>query len=225
MGMPEVLYANNHFYMIKKDRDFLYEVSPIEALSLSAFSNREKYTKSDAAISEEVKDLESAERKWNFIDLIPKGIEVKLAENWKNKDMSKVKDFSKIEIISDWTFSTTYKGRVKRLSANQERIKKETGFALPMPTEEELKKESVGEIKVEKTDEEIPIHRLGRDNPIIHFGEVYMYEDDLGDQGYAMVMLRYRVMADCSFALLRYYLRVDDVVVRIYDTRIFNSFD
>mmetsp|Transcript_37516 Transcript_37516/g.36071 ORF Transcript_37516/g.36071 Transcript_37516/m.36071 type:complete len:88 (-) Transcript_37516:67-330(-) len=32
-------------------------------------------------------------------------------------------------------------------------------------------------------------------------------------------------MADCSFALLRYYLRVDDVLVRIFDTRIFNSFD
>jgi len=34
---------------------------------------------------------------------------------------------------------------------------------------------------VEETQEAIPIERLGRENPIIHFGEVYLYEDDLGD--------------------------------------------
>jgi len=69
------------------------------------------------------------------------------------------------------------------------------------------------------------VERLGRDNPIIHYGEVYLYEDDLGDTGYALSMTRYRVMGDCWFLLLRYYLRSDDVLVRIFDTRIFGSFD
>ncbi len=40
-----------------------------------------------------------------------------------------------------------------------------------------------------------------------------------------MCFTRYRVMADCFFVLLRYYLRVDEVLVRIFDTRIFHSFD
>ncbi len=67
--------------------------------------------------------------------------------------------------------------------------------------------------------------RLGRDNPILHFAEVYLYEDDLGDQGYCACTLRFRVMADCFYVLHRYYLRVDEVTVRIYDTRLFHSFD
>jgi type 2A phosphatase activator TIP41 len=40
-----------------------------------------------------------------------------------------------------------------------------------------------------------------------------------------MCMVRYRVMADCFFVLLRYFLRVDEVLVRLYDTRVFGSFD
>ncbi len=31
-------------------------------------------------------------------------------------------------------------------------------------------------------------------------------------------------MADCFFGLLRNYIRVDDVIVRIYDTRIYHEF-
>jgi hypothetical protein len=52
----------------------------------------------------------------NYIDMIPKNIEVKQADLWRKKDMSKVKDFKAIEIISDWTYSTPYKGSVKYLS-------------------------------------------------------------------------------------------------------------
>lgn len=72
---------------------------------------------------------------------------------------------------------------------------------------------------------EIPLARLGRDNPILHFGEIYLYEDDLGDQGYCCDSLRYRVMNDCFYVLHRYYLRVDEVIVRIFDTRLFHSYD
>lgn len=56
------------------------------------------------------------EAKLNVIDLIPHQIEVKQADLWKKKDMSKVKDFKQIEIISDWTYSTPYKGGIKYLS-------------------------------------------------------------------------------------------------------------
>ena len=32
-------------------------------------------------------------------------------------------------------------------------------------------------------------------------------------------------MSDCLYVLHRYYLRVDEVLVRIFDTRLFHSFD
>jgi hypothetical protein len=87
--------------------------------------------------------------------------------------MSKVKDFKQIEIISDWTYSTPYKGNVRYISKHSERIRKETSLELPAPLQ--------GKISVETTSEAIPLDRLGRDNPILHFGEIYLYEDDLGD--------------------------------------------
>mmetsp|Transcript_1614 Transcript_1614/g.2852 ORF Transcript_1614/g.2852 Transcript_1614/m.2852 type:complete len:126 (-) Transcript_1614:23-400(-) len=65
---------------------------------------------------------------------------------------------------------------------------------------------------------------LQPENPIIHFGEVYLFESDLDDCGYSMSKVRFRVMNDCFYILLRYYLRVDGVCVRIFDTRIFHAF-
>lgn len=65
---------------------------------------------------------------------------------------------------------------------------------------------------------------LSPDNPIKHFGEVYLFESDLEDCGYTMSKIRFRVMGDCFYILLRYYLRVDGVKVRIFDTRIFHEF-
>lgn len=37
-------------------------------------------------------------------------------------------------------------------------------------------------------------------------------------------LTRFRVMKDCFFGLLRNYLRVDNVLCRIIDTRIFHNF-
>jgi type 2A phosphatase activator TIP41 len=144
-------------------------------------------------------------------------LEVKDAGMWKKKDMSKIKDFKMIEIISDWTYSSPYKGSVRYVSNHIERIKNETSLL--------LSSNGKGEIRVEASDEAIPVEMLGRENPIIHFGEVYLYEDDLGDQGYVMMSLRFRVMKDCFYVLVRYYLRVDEVIVRIFDTRIFHHFE
>ena len=40
-----------------------------------------------------------------------------------------------------------------------------------------------------------------------------------------MSLARFRVMKDCFYILLRYYLRVDGVEVRIMDTRIYHDFE
>eukprot|EP01137_Pigoraptor_chileana_P013386 Opistho-2@66841 len=40
----------------------------------------------------------------------------------------------------------------------------------------------------------------------------------------ALLTARVRVMPTCFFALMRFFLRVDDVLVRIHDTRIFHEF-
>jgi type 2A phosphatase activator TIP41 len=70
----------------------------------------------------------------------------------------------------------------------------------------------------------IPVEMLGPDNPALVGGEVNLYEDELSDRGCSKSYLRYRVMADCWFILLRSYLRLDKVAVRILDTRLFHKF-
>ena len=63
-----------------------------------------------------------------------------------------------------------------------------------------------------------------RDLPILHFLDLQLYEDDLGDNGDSMVRLRLRVMPSCFLVLLRHALRVDGVLIRHHDTRLFHKF-
>ncbi len=51
-----------------------------------------------------------------------------------------------------------------------------------------------------------------------------LYEDEFGDKGYTMANVRFRVMEDCFFVLLRSYVRIDSVIVRILDTRLYHDF-
>eukprot|EP01015_Nassula_variabilis_P019864 TRINITY_DN3401_c0_g1_i2.p1 TRINITY_DN3401_c0_g1~~TRINITY_DN3401_c0_g1_i2.p1 ORF type:complete len:159 (+),score=29.93 TRINITY_DN3401_c0_g1_i2:66-542(+) len=78
--------------------------------------------------------------------------------------------------------------------------------------------------KIQRTEEELPVHKLGPENPILFYTELHLFDDDLGDCGLSTSNFRFRVMEDSFFGLLRFYLRVDDVIVRVYDTRIYHDF-
>lgn len=122
---------------------------------------------------------------------------------------------------SDWTYSTPYKGTTRYLSGAAKSIKEATDLDLAF----EENKENSESLRVERVAEAtIPFDKLGPENPIVHFAEVHLFECDLEDCGYAMSKVRYRVMGDCFYILLRYYLRTDGVNVRIFDTRIFHEF-
>lgn len=71
---------------------------------------------------------------------------------------------------------------------------------------------------------EIPLDLLGEENPILHYADVILFEDELGDKGFSKSNVRFRIMKNCFFVLLRSYTRVDHVMVRILDTRIFHEF-
>mmetsp|Transcript_40678 Transcript_40678/g.29950 ORF Transcript_40678/g.29950 Transcript_40678/m.29950 type:complete len:86 (+) Transcript_40678:85-342(+) len=67
MTMPEVFYGQNRLYMALPERNFLYEVAPVPALSLSSFAKRELQLRPGGEGCD----------KLNLIDLIPKNLEVK----------------------------------------------------------------------------------------------------------------------------------------------------
>lgn len=81
---------------------------------------------------------------------------------------------------------------------------------------------SVGSL--EPTNTPIPIALLRRPDPILFFDEVVLYEDELADNGIAMLSCKIRVMPARLLLLCRFFMRLDDVVFRIRDTRVFIEF-
>lgn len=102
----------------------------------------------------------------------------------------------------DWTFTTQYKGTLSGKCNNSN------------PTQEQS-------FKVEDTDERINIDKLKVRDEILFYDDVPLFEDELADHGTAEYSVKVRVMPKCLFVLARYYLRIDNALARINDTRLY----
>ncbi|KAA8563988.1 hypothetical protein EYC84_011987 [Monilinia fructicola] len=71
----------------------------------------------------------------------------------------------------------------------------------------------------------IPIALLKRQDPILFFEEVVLYESELDDNGISVFSCKLRVMPDRMLLLCRLFMRLDNVLVRIRDTRIYVDFN
>lgn len=101
----------------------------------------------------------------------------------------------------EWTFSTKYRGDFTFLSKD-------------------------GEVRQPNTEKEyqIDFDLLKRQDPILLFCELMLFEDELADNGTSTLSCKIRVMPTCFFVLMRFWCRVDDVAFRVFDTRIFHKF-
>ncbi|KAL0279099.1 UNVERIFIED_CONTAM: hypothetical protein PYX00_000721 [Menopon gallinae] len=95
----------------------------------------------------------------------------------------------------DWTFSTDYQGTL------------------------------VGDWKVESTNLKIDVNKLKQKDKILFYNDLTLFEDELHDNGTAILSVKIRVMPGSFFILLRYFLRVDNVLIKINDTRLYHEFD
>ena len=82
-----------------------------------------------------------------------------------------------------------------------------------------------GDFDWQDTEEELPIAKLLQPDPILFFDELILFEDELGDNGILMLLTKIRVMPTCLLLLCRLFLRIDDVIFRIRDTRVYVDFD
>ncbi|XP_034779332.2 TIP41-like protein isoform X1 [Acipenser ruthenus] len=96
----------------------------------------------------------------------------------------------------DWTYTTDYKGTL--LGDN-------------------LK------FKVTTTDDRIDMEKLKAREQIMFFEDVLLFEDELHDHGVSMVSVKIRVMPTSFFVLMRFFLRVDGVLIRTNDTRLYHE--
>lgn len=94
----------------------------------------------------------------------------------------------------DWTYTTQYSGTLS------------------------------GDRIVEKTSLEIDLEKLKQRETIHFYKEMILYEDELHDNGIAKLTVKIRVMSSGFFILARFFLRVDNLLVRMNDTRLHHEF-
>ncbi|CAF1067514.1 unnamed protein product [Rotaria magnacalcarata] len=93
----------------------------------------------------------------------------------------------------DWTYTTKYKGTLCSSGTSSWRI--------------------------ESTNQELDLEKLKRQEPILFYDELTLYEDELADNGTSNLTLKIRCMPSGFFILLRFFMRVDGVLARCFDTR------
>ncbi|XP_065121097.1 TIP41-like protein [Paramisgurnus dabryanus] len=120
-------------------------------------------------------------------------VKVACAQEWQE---SRADSEHSKEVVKhyDWTFTTDYRGT--------------------------LLGEHI-EMKVKPTTERIDLEKLKTREQIKFFEDVLLFEDELHDHGVSMISVKIRVMPTSFFALLRFFLRVDGVLIRIHDTRLY----
>ncbi|XP_075433118.1 TIP41-like protein isoform X1 [Ascaphus truei] len=124
-------------------------------------------------------------------------VKVACAEEWQESRSDS--DHSK-EVVKpyDWTYTTDYKGTF------------------------------IGDnlvFSVVPTTERIDTEKLKAREQIVFFEEVLLFEDELHDHGVSSLSVKIRVMPSSFFLLLRYFLRVDGVLIRMNDTRLYHEVD
>lgn len=95
----------------------------------------------------------------------------------------------------DWTYSTTYEGTL------------------------------FGDAYTEATNERINMEKLKEEEEILFYSDLTLFEDELHDNGVAVCSVKIRCMPSGFFALLRFFLRVDGVMMRIHDTRLYRAIE
>ncbi|KAL0365339.1 UNVERIFIED_CONTAM: TIP41-like protein [Sesamum angustifolium] len=133
-------------------------------------------------------------------------VEVPAAAKWKFRS----KPTDQVILDYDYTFTTPYSG-----SASVEK-NSEPGRGAA--------EESSCNAHWEDCQEEIDMVALASKEPILFYDEVILYEDELADNGVSLLTVKVRVMPSGWFLLLRFWLRVDGVLMRLRDTRMHCTF-
>ncbi|GLD73082.1 TIP41-like protein isoform X1 [Lates japonicus] len=122
-------------------------------------------------------------------------VKVACAQEWQE---SRADSEHSKEVVRpyDWTYTTDYKGTL--IGDNMQ-------------------------IKVTETAERIDMEKLKAREQIMFFDDVLLFEDELHDHGVSMISVKIRVMPTSFFLLLRFFLRVDGVLIRINDTRLYHE--
>jgi len=123
-------------------------------------------------------------------------LKVAYSKEWQKARENSHEGIKEVIKPFDWSYSTDYKGSL-------------------YPTAKQF----------EASAKEIPIELLKRPDPILFFDDVMLYEDELADNGVSMLSCKIRVMPARLLLLARFFMRLDNVLFRLRDTRIYVDFE
>ncbi|KAJ3001101.1 hypothetical protein HKX48_003057, partial [Thoreauomyces humboldtii] len=132
------------------------------------------------------------------------GIKVACAAHWAKNNAEAAEKIKDVVKPYDWTYTTDYTGTL--VAGDDGGSAPEAAFGPP------------------PGDAIIDVERLKRPDPILFYDELVLYEDELADNGTAILTIRVRVMPTCFLILVRFFLRVDDVLFRVNETRLYHTF-
>ncbi|KAL8732031.1 MAG: hypothetical protein Q9166_002983 [cf. Caloplaca sp. 2 TL-2023] len=123
-------------------------------------------------------------------------LQVAHSKEWQSSREKKHEGITEVVKPFDWSYSTDFKGTEQSNSA-----------------------------LLEPSNRAIPLELLKRPDPIIFFDEVMLYEDEMADNGITLLSCKLRVMPARLLLLCRFFLRLDGVMLRIRDTRVYIEFE
>ncbi len=139
------------------------------------------------------------------LDLVDKTgtdmLQVAHATSWSSsREQTSAANIREVVKPYDWSYSTAYRGTLGP-------------------------EEAVAAHPLAPGRDPIPLELLKRRDPILFFDEVMLYESELDDNGISMLNVKVRVMEKRMLLLCRFFMRIDDVVVRVRDTRLYVDFE
>ena len=183
--LPSMFYGYNRLYITNPKCNFIFEINPLKMMDLCDYNERNsRFFNKDNGQNPLI----------DSVYYLPPDIKVQFYDKWKNITVDRT-DIQKKVPTDDWSFSTPYIGGITHLKNHK--IYEDNYAQLNSHFENlKIKLEDNAQAKgiennnekgfsVELTNEEIPLGMLGQDNPIIHYLEVNLFDDELDDHGLA----------------------------------------
>lgn len=128
-------------------------------------------------------------------------LKVAYARDWESTREDTTQKIKEVVKPYDWSYSTTYAGTVDQAP------------------------DATPQASLQPSTKTIPIELLKRRDPMLFFDEVVLFESELDDNGVSIYSAKVRVHEKRMLLLCRLFMRLDNVLVRIRDTRIYVDFE
>lgn len=162
---------------------------------------------------------------------------VPAAEKWRASRAREIAEHGAPELEYDWTFTCPYGGDVEIRKKKEERSECEAGTTTATAAAEaanmkagDAENGSDGDDRKsfaatwQPTPDRLDRAALSARDPLLLWDEVLLCASELDDCGHSEVSVRIRAMPGRWFALARCFVRVDGVLVRLYESRVVATF-